>query len=371
MFIYVSKTYTATVTARVIRDVTCTKCGMVFHYELARFGTGYGTAPYMIGQDKAEKTSVEAATKEAERRLAQAAELVPCPKCHWVNDNAIGLFRREAYSGWTPWMVGFVVVGLTAAGCVYLASDPFKEDAAPVSPVVWIMLAATVLGTFALVIARMVLRSRINPNDTTDGIPRVPPGTPPALVVTPDPAGGPPRVKVVPCDFSNLQKDAKWAYLRLGSVDFGDRCCRCLGEATVPFSTPLTLSNEVEVPVCKSCLWKLRLRWFGLNALSVVLVWPLVWWVLWLMGMNSEKGAYLAIPIAFVLAIVNLVLIQLWVRPYRLRFVSRARGVRKIRFRNPAATALLIRSVGEADGLYADTVAPSTVAAAPAPSSGV
>jgi hypothetical protein len=40
--------------------------------------------------------------------------------------------------------------------------------------------------------------------------------------------------------------------------------------------------------------------------------------------------------------------------PYRLCVVDKSRGIRKIAFSNPAYTALLIRRIGAADGLFAN-----------------
>src|SRR5690242_15731697 len=103
MFVYVSRTFTTTVVGRRWEKVTCEKCQAEFHYELVRIGVGSSSAPYYIGQDSARQRASGTAQRNLDKRLAREAELVPCPKCRWVNQDLIRRYRRSLYRA-GPWL---------------------------------------------------------------------------------------------------------------------------------------------------------------------------------------------------------------------------------------------------------------------------
>jgi hypothetical protein len=77
--------------------VVCTNCGCEYYYELARLGLGSGTAHYGIGVGAATRSAQENSRRDLAQRLVGEAELVPCPKCYWINDDLIQGYRRARY----------------------------------------------------------------------------------------------------------------------------------------------------------------------------------------------------------------------------------------------------------------------------------
>lgn len=69
--------------------VQCATCGCEYFYELARIGTGSRSAPYGIGVDRATDFARYHSKRDLAKRLATEAELVPCPKCNWINEELI------------------------------------------------------------------------------------------------------------------------------------------------------------------------------------------------------------------------------------------------------------------------------------------
>ena len=69
MFVYVGKSYTATLRGSRIVPVTCERCQARFSYELIRVGIGRASAPYYIGQAAAADRAAKAAEKDLAKRL--------------------------------------------------------------------------------------------------------------------------------------------------------------------------------------------------------------------------------------------------------------------------------------------------------------
>src|SRR5271168_4267520 len=84
---------------RIVR-VACTRCGCEYFYKFTRIGIGSTQAPYGLGVDRATRKANQKAQKDLDRRLASEAELVPCPKCHWINDDLVVGCRRGSYRKW-------------------------------------------------------------------------------------------------------------------------------------------------------------------------------------------------------------------------------------------------------------------------------
>src|SRR5262245_32270854 len=111
MFVYVSKVFTASATGRRLKEVTCEKCGKHFYYELSRVGVGSSSAPYLIGQGLAQRSSENRATRNLEKRLLKDEETVPCPACQWINESAIRSYRKTRQGGWTVLAAVVAVLG--------------------------------------------------------------------------------------------------------------------------------------------------------------------------------------------------------------------------------------------------------------------
>jgi hypothetical protein len=75
MFVYVGRRFIENVAGRRTEAVTCQKCGTAYRYELARWGQGSASAPYLIDeQGAARRPGLRSATRP---RLSQEAEMVP------------------------------------------------------------------------------------------------------------------------------------------------------------------------------------------------------------------------------------------------------------------------------------------------------
>jgi hypothetical protein len=99
MFIYYGKTFESSRAGGCVVGVVCDNCGGTYYYELARIGTGAHTAPYGIGTSSASQKAHDQSETDLQRRLAVEAELVPCPKCHWISDELVKGYRLGRYRG--------------------------------------------------------------------------------------------------------------------------------------------------------------------------------------------------------------------------------------------------------------------------------
>ena len=188
MFVYVGRTYTATLRGSRIVPVTCERCQSRFAYELTRVGVGRASAPYYIGQDAAADRAEKAAKKGLARRLQRESEMVPCPECQWVNGDLIAQYRRRKYRPFRWIAAGIAVVGVFIA-----LSEMYVDKRQVPSGGMQVFLGICLLAAAAVLLFQHWLRRRIDPNRGGTGGPVLPPGTPPALVERPDPAGGPSR----------------------------------------------------------------------------------------------------------------------------------------------------------------------------------
>src|SRR5437867_1155821 len=97
MHVYVGKTFTATASGSVMKEVVCEKCRSSFFYQLARTATGRGEAPYYIGQDAAQERAQRRADAKVAKMLKRDSEVVPCPKCDFIQPHMLRDLRRRMY----------------------------------------------------------------------------------------------------------------------------------------------------------------------------------------------------------------------------------------------------------------------------------
>jgi hypothetical protein len=213
---------------------------------LTRIGKGSGTAPYGIGAARAARTAQKQAQQDLERRLACEAELVPCPKCNWLSDELVEGFRRGRYRSF---VAAAAIVGIcgTLFSLVivwFLSIGPAPDRGA----VRYVLIGGPLISismSVGIVLLRLWLRSRIQPNCDFPFAPKVPPGTPPALVkdergtlvraVLQQPATA---VAGDSCDF------------QIGRHQLPLVCCGCLRPTTTEYGyqTPTLI-----VPRCRDC----------------------------------------------------------------------------------------------------------------------
>lgn len=334
MFIYVAKTFTATASGKQLVPITCAKCHTQYAYELARLGAGTGSAPYYIGQQSAQNRAQRAAEKALARRLEREAELVPCPKCNWIDEEQISRYRRMHY-GWVL-VTGCILAALAAVIGFTIATNLPTDQERIIGSVV---VALAVAGPLALsLMLQGFLRARINPNLTYPRRPTLPLGTPPALLPSVDSQTGQTIYTPVPTEDDPAEE---WAIFRPGELVLPEICCECLAPAETVFSTPFKINenSELAVPLCRKCFSTLRWRWWALFGKSMGAAGLIASLTFLIPGMDSVGQWFLAILLFCILWGIGLVTICQWrVRPYQLKTSDTLRNIYSIRFRNPEYT---------------------------------
>jgi hypothetical protein len=356
MPVFVGKVFTATQTGQRLERVTCEKCGTVFHYELTRVGLGKGSAPYLIGQAAASQRAEAAAEKDLRKRLDEEAELVACPKCHWVNQELIDRYRRRQYRR-APLLIvvifiaGFVAAPMLGAGL----TEAFGYGSRAPSIVTLTVMAVCLSSPVWVLLGRRQLRGRIDPNITYPRRPTVPPGTPPSLVETRDAQTDELQLVPVPARDDSSMRVSEWAVFRPGQVQLPPVCCICLLAASTIYGSPLKVNehSDVEVPLCGACSARLRRRWW-----LALLVFAVAWiactalMTMAVPGIDAVGRWCLFSIVGFLGALVGGVVIAGRVcRPYRLAVVDGDRGIVRFSASNPAYTGLLIEQVQASDGI--------------------
>ena len=332
VFYYGKRFDSASIGARLVA-VVCDKCGCEYQYELARVGSGAASAPYTIGSASAAQSATEKARQDLDRRLGEEAELVPCPKCHWINEELVAGYRRGRYRGWTKLAGGLGLVGTLAAmvGAWFVSTGPAADRGAlPYflfgGPTISITIAGLIL------LMRHLLRSRIQPNKDYPLVPRLPHGSPAALLRNPatgelEPAGPTPQPG---------GGDGAWMDYQVGRSTFPPLCCECLAPAAPrsAYRRPVRPAVELVVPLCAPCarrwsrrMWLGVLVALGLSAvvgLPVMLALKLDEVVFWL----TIGGLGIVIPILGAMVAGRLA------APVRVKVLDSSRGVVRLWFRN-------------------------------------
>jgi hypothetical protein len=352
MVLYVSKVFTVTLAGRVLKHVRCEKCSTEFDYELSRSAAGQGSAPYMIGQDSAQQSAAAAAQRNLQVRLEHEVELVPCPKCRWVNDAAIRIFRRTRHRGWN-WLAalsgGFAmfIAAIFYFDAIDVLGRPPSLLAFPVIAILTIG-ALTVVGSFTL---QWLFRRRLAPNATGGS---VPPCTPPAILFD-----AVRQEHILIPSVPPPAQDSRWALFRVGQLILDPICCVCLEEASTFYRPPTTVgkfavapSDSIPVPMCRSCLNRVRLKWWLAAGANLIVACGIGWLLSLVHPGDRSAKEFMFWVYSFLAALAGFVFLHFHHKPYRLRAVDAIRAVYGIRFANPAYTALLARKIGEAEGHY-------------------
>jgi hypothetical protein len=316
-------------------SVVCDKCECEYCFPLIRIGTGNSTAPYSIGVGRATRAAEKQAEQDLERRLKTEMELVPCPKCLWVNDELVQGFRQGRHRDLGTASVWFAVL----AACALLpALWLFWDDPATLK-LLWplfvggpLLLGLIALGLLGL---RNFLRSRIQPNRRFPDPPELPAGIPTAFIVDPE------SNELVPATAGRPIKESSngWLAFRIGHDDLPGECCDCLGDSAAGCGHPVQLTQmlRLEVPRCAPCYGMARGRYWrnsifaflvglaltgAVVALTVGFHEPEVWLVL--------VGGGVALTLGF-----SALIASRTTSPIKTRSLDVPRGTLEIRFRNP------------------------------------
>ena len=182
MFIYWGKQIVSEKIGRRVVDVECDKCECQYCFVMTRIGSGTSSAPYGIGVGTATRSAEKKAQRDLTRLLERDTEPVPCPKCHWINDELVqgyrrGRFRQLGSFGIALGVLG-TVVSLLIARIIWM-SPPAERSALPY--VLGGGLAASLLVLRRLLLLQYGLRALIRPNRNFPQAPKLPPGTPAAV----------------------------------------------------------------------------------------------------------------------------------------------------------------------------------------------
>jgi hypothetical protein len=333
MFIYWGKRVESEhVGGRVVR-VECTMCGCEYFYVMTRIGSGSGTAPYGVGVAGATRSAQEQSQRDLGQRLVLEAELVPCPKCNWINDELVQGYRLGRYRGVDTFAPAVGIVGAAGALiCAWFISIGPAADrpALPYflfgGPTLFIFLAA------GMILLQNWMRSRIQPNRDFPLTPRLPPGSPPALLR--EPSSG----VLMPAKpgHSRVSVASDWHDFQIGRHELPLLCCGCLRSPTPEhgYKCQLTATMELEIPRCEDCAGDARRAYRR------------IWWstaVLGQLGAGAIVAALRLESFAFWLILGGSVLISLALAsfvssmataPVKVAGGDRARGVVRLRFRN-------------------------------------
>jgi hypothetical protein len=126
--------HTARLTASVVKEVTCEKCGEQFVYALQRTETGTGTSFYGLDEEGASDRAARRAVEHLQEAIANAFELVPCPSCGTYQAQMVQ-FMKNAHLKWMQ-VLGLALIGLAI---VLFAFGAFSAHGP------WIVTAAALL----------------------------------------------------------------------------------------------------------------------------------------------------------------------------------------------------------------------------------
>lgn len=331
---------------RRVASVTCDKCGCRYFYELTRIGSGSGTAPYGIGAAAVSRSAEEQSRRDLRERLAAEAELVPCPKCNWINEELVRGYRLGRYRRLGMFALGVGFFGTMASLiCVWPISigPPADRGVLPYflfgGPGFFLSLAV------GMILFRNWMRNRIRPNRDFPLAPNVPVGSPPALLV--DASSG--ELRVAKPNQSEVGFTADWIDFQIGRNQLPVLCCHCLQPASAEsaYKLPIQGSINIEVPRCAACARRSR-RAFWRIWLFVVAFGLLIGAAsVALSGLDSVEFRIVlagSLPMLCALAAFTASAIT---SPVRLVVADRSRGIMRLRFRTANYARIVVKHLSD------------------------
>ena len=325
-------------------QVHCDKCRCPYFYELARIGSGSATAPYGVGTTSAARSAEKQSQRDLRERLAIEAELVPCPKCNWINEELVQGYRQSRYR-----RAGLIAIGVGLLGTIgslisawFISIGPAADRGAlPYclfgGPALFVSLA------LILILLRSWVRSRIQPNRNFPLAPTLPVGTPPALVENQSTG----ELEQATSQDDRFTLASTWHEFQIGRHNLPHVCCGCLKSASLEhaYNHPIAATIELNVPRCAECAHDYRR--------SYLRIWLIVVAIALLIG--GGVALVLRLEVAeFWIFIVTLALISAalasWIAstttaPVKVGGGDASRAVVKLRFRNPEYGAVVNRQL--------------------------
>jgi hypothetical protein len=333
MFIYYGRRYIASSVGARLDEVACDQCGTKYFYELLRIGSGEGTAPYGIGKGGAERSANAGSKRDLGKRLDGEAELVPCPKCQWINNHLIEGYRRGMYRAalTNAIGVGFVIACVTGIIAGVFSMGPAADRDGIVSILAWGLSISLAIPGFVFGV-RHLLRQRIQPNREYPLPPKVPFGTPSALTINPttgelEPAGQPTK--------KSEPKSGHVMCYRIGLSSLPAMCCECVmpDSGGSAYRYLFTATIPIVVPLCRRCTrrstWRKclgALVGIGSAALGVP--------VLLVLQTDAIFFGFAIFLLFTLLPVVGAMIASYRTAPVRVRKISTSRGIARLWVRN-------------------------------------
>jgi hypothetical protein len=321
------KVITVTQASNTLERVICEKCRCEYYYPKTRLGQGKGAAAFGIGQEKALSTAAESASSDLAGRLSQEADLVPCPKCHWINESLIKGFRRTMRRGSSPIAnaLAGTIIGASTLAAIWKwgIRDP------------WWLVPGLLFGGWGLGIAILILESMtrsiaritLNPNRYYPAEPIVPVGTPPAYFFDAQE-----QTYRLAKPISLEATADEYLTFQVGRDPLPTCCLTCLTEEKVTDTYPIKWksNSELKFPQCEGCSAR-RLVWQSLIALAVIA--PIGWISYTIFQQDPNLWYWLGGIVGGGSYAIGLLLGWLF-KPLKYRIVDTARGVLKLKFSN-------------------------------------
>ena len=271
MLIYAGRKYTSTQIGSRLCEVCCEKCQTRYFYELVREGSGSEEAPYFLGQQRAAESATKQAQADVSLRLDREAELVPCPKCQWINEELVHGYRQTRYRRLKK--LAFIIAFFGTVICVICGLYAGHGNMGPLNSaeLIWWFVkgpAICIGGGLLCLVWQSGLRQLIKPNSMYPDKPTVPTGTPPALIQDAQTGEFTLANPEVVEDVSN-----HWITVQPGRVAFPEVCCSCLSPTEKKYQET-GFDNEVPIPFCDECQLKLTqsIRQLGRTGLTLAIL---------------------------------------------------------------------------------------------------
>lgn len=367
--IYAGREMTATIAGGRIEPVVCERCRTHFFYELTRVASGKASAPYFLFQGAATNRAEARAGRALATRLDADVEMVPCPKCLWVNKSLIDRYRRGLYRGAGKLnaiiLASSFVVGPLLFGVL---SEGFGLHSPNVMAVIPLTVLAAVVASIIVLIVRHRWRMSIDPNRLHPRPPVLPPGTPPAMVEEVDVRTGQTVLRAVPRpEDPQAFGTHEWAVLRPGQMKLPPNCCVCLGQPQTYYHSPVSVNStneDLPVPLCGTCASRLAGKWWLILLASGFAIAGTASLMAIVMTFGDAFGRWFLFgTIGGISALVApVILANSLCRPYQIRAVDPSRGIFRFRAKNAGFTALVAGLAKKAEA-----VRPPLLPAAPVP----
>ncbi len=153
--------HTVALSGRAARPITCEECGTAYPYEMERAGVGHGWSLYAIGVDGAERRAGERARGRLAEKLGREQDVVPCPKCGWIQSGMVPVAKRD-HLRWLDtagWLVVFLAMTVGFLNAATGFGDPHGSP-----PVPWPIAASCAAVGLFLILLRHALAAQHDPN---------------------------------------------------------------------------------------------------------------------------------------------------------------------------------------------------------------